>query len=175
MQVIFCCTGCRLIRRKTSSWENLRRVFQGSGIAYHYIYLGSSTLFYLGHLPGFLLSSVCLYYFFKIKFGLWSVADNGFSITAYQLCKPPQAGSLRRLLGVGLTLTRLLRHLRLLLLANHFFFSGKVLLLWWKQYWRSQESRTQKQKMWIFYPSGWHGSDTSPEIHLYYRHGTSPL
>lgn len=118
----------------------------------------------------------CLYYFFKIKFGLWSVADNGFSITAYQLCKPPQAGSLRRLLGVGgLKLTRLLRLLRLLLLANHFFFSGKVLLLWWKQYWRSQESRTQKQKMWIFYPSGWHGSDTSPEIHLYYRHGTSPL
>lgn len=68
----------------------------------------------------------CLYYFFKIKFGLWSVADNGFSITAYQLCKPPQAGSLRRLLGVGgLKLTRLLRLLRLLLLANHFFFQGK--------------------------------------------------
>lgn len=32
--------------------------FQGSGTAYHHIYLWSSTLFYLGHLPGFLLSSV---------------------------------------------------------------------------------------------------------------------
>lgn len=64
----------------------------------------------------------CLYYFFKIKFGLWSVAGNGFSITAYQLCKPPQAGSLRRPRGGGVKLTRLLRHLCLLLLANHFFF-----------------------------------------------------
>lgn len=58
LQAIFCSTGCRLIRSKTSSWENLWSVFQGSGIAYHYIYLRSSTLFYLGHLPGFFLSSV---------------------------------------------------------------------------------------------------------------------